>query len=355
MDGQNLKITGLVALSDYSALFSDNGDMMFDAVKFGVGVMTEEGLDTLDPAHLHYAYAWKYQTEPKDETEEMDRAEELVKKVAACGMVRSFIPRCQSQAIRFTGDDMGSDRSMMIVLLYILIALMAFIFAVTTSNTIVREAAVIGTLRATGYTRRELLIHYLKLPLLVTVVAALIGNVLGYTVFKDVCAGMYYGSYSLPTYETRWNAQAFLLTTVVPLLIMLAVNIWIISRKLRLSPLRFLRRDLEKRGRKKAVRLRRWKFFNRFRLRIILQNRSGYLVMFIGILFANLLLLFGMMMTPLLTHFQDADSGQHACKVPVCAEGTRADRYRRSGKVRGIHAADAGKGHAGGGSQCLRY
>lgn len=333
VDGQNLKITGLVALSDYSALFSDNGDMMFDAVKFGVGVMTEEGLDTLDPAHLHYVYAWKYQTEPKDETEEMDRAEELVKKVAACGMVRNFIPRCQSQAIRFTGDDMGSDRSMMIVLLYILIALMAFIFAVTTSNTIVREAAVIGTLRATGYTRRELLVHYLKLPLLVTVVAALIGNVLGYTVFKDVCAGMYYGSYSLPTYETRWNAQAFLLTTVVPLLIMLAVNIWIISRKLRLSPLRFLRRDLEKRGRKKAVRLPRWKFFNRFRLRIILQNRSGYLVMFIGILFANLLLLFGMMMTPLLTHFQDQiqDSMlakyQYVLKAPVPTDTEGAEKY----------------------------
>lgn len=39
---------------------------------------------------------------------------------------------------------MGSDRSMMIVLLYILIAIMAFVFAVTTNNTIVKEAAVIG-------------------------------------------------------------------------------------------------------------------------------------------------------------------------------------------------------------------
>ena len=36
---------------------------------------------------------------------------------------------------------------------------------------------------------------------------------------------MYYGSYSLPTYETVWNAEAFLLTTVVPVLIMLVVNL----------------------------------------------------------------------------------------------------------------------------------
>ena len=45
-----------------------------------------------------------------------------------------YIPRYGNQAINFTGDDMGSDRSMMLVLLYILIAIMAFVFAVTTNN-----------------------------------------------------------------------------------------------------------------------------------------------------------------------------------------------------------------------------
>ncbi len=73
---------------------------------------------------------------------------------------------------------------MVMTLLYILIAIMAFVFAVTTNNTITKEAAVIGTLRASGYTRGELLRHYLHLPVLVTIVAAIIGNILGYTVFK---------------------------------------------------------------------------------------------------------------------------------------------------------------------------
>ena len=50
--GKELKVTGLVALSDYSALFSDNGDMMFDAVKFSVAIMTEEGFETFGDVHL---------------------------------------------------------------------------------------------------------------------------------------------------------------------------------------------------------------------------------------------------------------------------------------------------------------
>ena len=50
---------------------------------------------------------------------------------------------------------------------------------------------------------------------------------------------MYYGSYSLPTYVTIWNAEAFLLTTVVPVVIMLVVNYGVLRHKLKLSPMKF--------------------------------------------------------------------------------------------------------------------
>ena len=46
---------------------------------------------------------------------------------------------------------MGGDRAMVITLLYIVIVIMAFVFGITISNTIRKEASVIGTLRASGY------------------------------------------------------------------------------------------------------------------------------------------------------------------------------------------------------------
>ena len=49
---QTWKITGLVALSDYSCLFQNNNDSMFDSVKFGVSVVTPEEFDTLDQDKL---------------------------------------------------------------------------------------------------------------------------------------------------------------------------------------------------------------------------------------------------------------------------------------------------------------
>ena len=299
------EITGLVALSDYSALFQNNNDTMFDSVKFGVCIVTEEEFSTLDQGKLQYNYAWTYNEPPKDEKEEKDVSEDLMKDIGKVVTLESFVPRYQNQAIRFTGEDMGSDKAMMVVLLYIVIVIMAFVFGLTTSNTITKEAAVIGTLRASGYTKGELIRHYMTLPILVTLAGALVGNILGYTVFKGVCADMYYGSYSLPTYETVWNAEAFLLTTVVPVVIMLVVNFGILHHKLRLSPLKFLRRDLSGRKRRKAVYLSpKLKIFTRFRLRIIFQNFSNYIILFIGVVFANLLLFFGLLLPSVLDHYQ---------------------------------------------------
>ena len=191
------KITGLVALSDYSCLFQNNNDSMFDAVKFGVSVVTEEEFDSLDQEKLQYNYSWIYDEKPKTEKEEKEVSEDLMEDMGKIVTLEAFVPRYLNQAITFTGDDMGGDKAMMIMLLYIIMVIMAFVFGITISNTIRKEAGVIGTLRASGYTRQELILHYMTLPVLVTFVGALIGNILGYTVLKDVCADMYYGSYSL--------------------------------------------------------------------------------------------------------------------------------------------------------------
>ena len=216
------------------------------------------------------------------------------------------MPRFENQAINFTGEDMGSDHAMMIVLLYMVIVIMAFVFAITTSNTIEKEANVIGTLRASGYTRGELIRHYMAMPCIVTLISAVLGNILGYTVMKNICARMYYGSYSLPTYETVWNAEAFLETTVVPVVLMILINFWILYRKLKLSPLQFLRRDLSRKKKRRAVWLNpSLRFFTRFRIRVLLQNAANYLIMFIGIQFAYVLLMFGLVMQPILEHYQE--------------------------------------------------
>lgn len=301
---KKLKITGFVALSDYSALFSKNSDLMFDAIKFGVGIVSDEGFESFKDAKIYYNYAWTYNEKVDNEVNASnDFLNVLVKNVSG---IDDYIPQYANQAIHFTGDDMGGDEAMMTVLLYIIIGILAFVFAITTKNTIESEAPMIGTLRAMGYTKKEMLIQYMTLPILVSLVACIVGNILGYTYFKDVMAGMYYGSYSLPTYVTIWSGDAFIKTTIIPFIMMVLINYGILMKSLKLSPLKFMKRDIKKaKKNKKTLVLHRLGFFSQFRLSVILNNLSGYVTLFVGVLFAIILLMFGMDMHPVLDHYQD--------------------------------------------------
>lgn len=307
--GQPYRVVGLIAYVNYSTLHEKSTDFMFDALKFDVAMVTESGFDRLD-GDVHYAYAWQYEEKPIGEKEEKKCADDFLKALltqtvtADCDLT-DYMPAYANPAIHFATDDMGGDEAMGGVLLDILIVIIAFIFAVTISNTIAREASAIGTLRASGYSRAELIRHYLSMPVIVTLLAAAVGNGLGYSVFKNVVVSMYYNSYSLPIYETIWNPEAFFKTTLIPVALMLAVNLLVIVKMMRHTPLQFLRHDLKKTRRKKAMRLPGWKFFSRFRLRIMLQNISNYAILFCGIFFISTMLAMAVGMPDTLAFYKE--------------------------------------------------
>lgn len=331
---KDYKITGFVAMPDYSCLFEDNADMMFDSVNFGVVSMTDSGLKKLKKSKLNYCYAMRYNKKPKSDKEQKNMSDDFLKSLAKKAAVTSYIPRCENKAINFTGDDMGGDKAMFILFDYIVIAILAFVFAITTSNTIIKEAGVIGTLRASGYTRGEIIRHYMINPVTVTLISAIIGNVVGYTVMVKYMASMYYNSYSLPTYNTLWNAEAFIDTTVIPVILMFIINYFVLASKLKISPLKFLRRELSKKTRRKAVRLNtKIPFMHRFRLRVVFQNISNYITLLAGILFASVIVIFSLMFGPLIDDYSKlvgksiiADY-QYVLKAPAETKVSGAEKY----------------------------
>lgn len=332
--GKDLTISGIVALSDYSTLYQNASDMMFDNDKFGVGVMTDAGFAALRENHLHYNYSWSYDTAPEDDAEAKDMAEDLMPILAENGMLTNFLPEYLNQAIIFAGDDMGGDMSMILAFLYIVIVILAFVFSITISNNITKEANVIGTLRASGYSRGEMVRHYLIMPMLVLLVAAVVGNVLGYTWLEQIFANQYLASYGLTTYEVLLNPQAFVLTTVIPLILLFIINFVMLTVKMQISPLQFIRRDLSKRKKKKAFRLNtKIPIMRRFQMRVIFQNFPNHVMIFFGVFFANFILMFGMILQPMLVHYQNTitdnvlSAYQYILKTPAETETDGAEKF----------------------------
>ena len=299
-------ISGLVANVDYSSLFQKNSDDMFDALTFDVGLVTNEGFDAID-ASTHYNYAYTFNNQKgSDKKASDDFLQALATQMATSdNELKDFLPTYLNQAIQFTVDDMGSNRAMSGVILYVLIIVMAFIFAITISSTITKEASVIGTLRSLGYTKKELWNHFMIMPMLVMLFACCIGNLLGYTILKNVVVQLYYNSYSLPTYHTLFSWDAFIQTTAVPLCLMLVINGCMIHQKLQLSPLAFLRNDLSKAKQPHTIPLRHGSFMHRIRARVILQNIPAYLILFIGIFFVMLMLSIAIGLPDTLSYYQN--------------------------------------------------
>ncbi len=327
-----LELTGIVALSDYSALFKNNTDMMLDANRFCAAVVTPETFDEIDE-NVRYCYAWLNNDDSLSDEQCRDKADDIADILSGDCEIKELVRRADNQAIMFTGEDIGSDKAMMTTLLYLVIVILGFVFAITTRSTIEQESGTVGTLLASGYTRRELIRHYMTMPIIVTLFAALIGNIIGYTVMKDYCASLYYHSYSLTTYVTRWSAEAFIKTTLVPC-VLIAVTVYAVLWGMMRRPIQsFLRHELGGRGKQYVPALRTGGIIERFRKRIILQNRSAYITLFIGILFANTLLLFGLIMPPLLDNFKQEvletkfSDYQYLLKVPVLTENENAEPF----------------------------
>ncbi len=483
-------VSGYIALPDYSTLFESNSDMMFDAINFGVAVMSKEGFDGINNAHLVYNYAYKYNTQITDDKDanarsealldslediikeydeplvqaqvdsiyahakdtiktltdefetasnvleskiraamrkagmlntagiaeelgtteekykammdafkeaeameedfdldsldeapkvslddykseagfdsklqdEMDMVYKIADAVEATGIydctsirknldvlkdmtdididdsgiltVDDYNPKYSNKAIQFVIEDSTSDKASATLMVNIIIAVIAFVFAVTASNTITKDAGVIGTLRASGYSRGAIIRHYMFLPILVTLIACLVGNILGYTVFPKIYYGVYYGNYSLTTYKTLFNADAFVRTTVVPLVLMLVINFLVLHAKLKISPLNFLRGELKKRGRKSVLHLPyRLPLFSKFRLRILFQNMPSYITLFVGVILAGTLVVFSTMITPLVEDYTarvnetKIASYQYILKDQIKTEIEGAEKY----------------------------
>ena len=245
-----------------------------------------------------------------------------------------YLPRYLNQAINFTGDDMSGDRVSILLIDYIITLVLAFVFAITISGTISAESGVIGTLRASGYTKAEIIRHYMVLPVVTSLCAAIIGNILGYTVCNQLFVDVYYGSYSFPKYVHRFSSSAFILTTLIPLVIMVIINLLTLIRKLKLSPLRFLRHDLGRKGKKKSFRLNtKIPFIHRFRMRIIFQNIPNYLTLFCGIFIGGVLMVFGMMFGPMLNDYKNLIIEDRICdyqyvlSAPVETGNSDAEKY----------------------------
>jgi len=305
-NGISMKVTGIIAVPDYNSLYKSNQDLLPNTTDFGISLVTKEGFLQYGKDSLTYRYSYAFKDPSLTKQEENEKVSDILKTLAQEGVnLQSFLTAEQNQSITFLREDIGKDGPVMKVFIYILIIVIAFVFVILTNNTIEAEAAIIGTLRASGYKKHEIIMHYLSPTLILAILSTLVGNILGYTVMLEPFKELYYTTYSIPPLQIRFSLEAFIVANILPVVIMIAINWFMLYNKLSLSPLKFLRKDLHKKKQKRALKLPDFSFMTRFRIRVLLQNKVNYLILFVGIFISSFLLMFGIGLQPLIDHYVD--------------------------------------------------
>ena len=323
-EGETYLVTATIAIPDYNCLYKNNQDLLPNTSGFGICLVTDKDFDKYDGNKLTYRYSYRYVDTNLSDLNEKKLLEDMQKELFLDGAkLQTLLTAENNQAITFLREDMGKDGPVMKVFVYILVMIIAFVFAILTNNNIESEAAIIGTLRASGYKKSEIVWHYLSPTIIIAILSSVVGNALGYTVMIKPFEDLYYGTYSLAPIDIKFNIEAFVTTTILPIIIMIVINWWMLYSKLSLSPLKFLRKDLHKKKQKKARKLPDFNFLTRFRLRVLMQNKVSYLILFVGIFISSFLLMFGMGLDPLIDNYvEEIDDSiiyeyQYVLKEPI--------------------------------------
>ena len=330
-------ICGIMTQPDSQALFPNNSDFTVNTITYGVAEVTDAGFAALEDAGgaPTYTYSFVFNDRNLSVADRTDAEEDMVETLTdADARVDDLIDADSNQGIGYARDDVDGDSAMWTTLLDIIIVIMAFVFVVLTNATIEEESAIIGTLLASGYRKREIVLHYLALPAIVGILAAGLGCALGVAFFTEPMRNLYYGSYSLPPFHVYWSWEIFVKCAVVPAAALILITLVGLLRKMGKTPLQFLRHEASgKSGTKRGLRLpERMGFVARFRLRIFLRNLGNFATLFVGVAFASLLLLFGLAILPTMTHYADnletslVAEHQYTLKVPLELEGSAEER-----------------------------
>lgn len=164
----------------------------------------------------------------------------------------------------------------------LLMMLFAYVISVFVVHGIERESSVIGALYALGVKRRDLMLHYLTLPVCVTTVAGLIGFGIGIspwgipTQMADA-----YAYYSVPQIEVLIPPILIIYGIIMPPVTAIIVNYFVIRKKLSKTALSLIKNEV-KQPKGSNVNLGSMGFISRFRIRQMLREMRTGITVIIG-------------------------------------------------------------------------
>lgn len=204
-----------------------------------------------------------------------------------------FISAEDNPRIKASSDDQLINKLVGLVAGIIVMVLFTYVISVFVIHGIEKECSVIGTLYALGAKKKELMVHYLALPVVITLIAGICGTIIGFSKYGvNVQMQSCYTYFSVPELEVIYPAYLIIYGTIMPPIVAAFVNNIVISKRLSQPALKMIIKE-QKNSRISNINLGNMGFVGRFRIRqMIRELRTGFTVIF-GMFISLLVLMLG--------------------------------------------------------------
>lgn len=289
--GNEFKVTGIGTSPDYNALFKEMSDTVVDSKVFGTVFVTEGAYDKLNATGESVkteTYLYAFRLKGKTTCDDVKDALEDIKVDAN---ITSFVTSDDNPRTGGAADDQQINVQAGYFFGVLLMLLFTYVISVFVVHGIEKESSVIGALYALGVKRRDLMMHYLTLPVIVTTIAGIIGFLIGISnVGIPVQMADAYAYYSIPAMDVKIPPILVVYGIVMPPLAAIVVNYFVIRKKLSQTALSLIKNEV-KQPKGSNVDLGDMGFVGRFRVRQMLREMRTGLTVVIGMFIALICLM----------------------------------------------------------------
>ena len=180
--------------------------------------------------------------------------DELERKLKTYGVFAS-IPLALQSSNQALHSELGGLATMSTFMPLIFLMVAALVLNVLMTRLAAGQRTVVGTLKALGYSNREIFVHFLKMGAVVGVLGAVLGSLLGYWI-AGAMTGMYGFFFSLPDLGNRIYPSLIWISLAVSLVFSLLGTLRGVQKVVGLSPAEAMRQAAPEGG--GAILLERW-------------------------------------------------------------------------------------------------
>jgi putative ABC transport system permease protein len=204
-----------------------------------------------------------------------------------------FVIAGDNPRIKASSEDLEINKLSGLLAGIIVMILFTYVISVFVVHSIERESSVIGTLYALGVRKTELIMHYLALPVAITLIAGICGTVIGFSRYgAAVQMRDSYTYFSIPEFKVLFPAYLIIYGIVMPPLTAALVNYFVIGRKLSQPALKMIRNE-RKSNEIYNIKLGNMSFTARFRIRQLLREARTGITVVLGMFISLLVMMLG--------------------------------------------------------------